>query len=201
MNLNSKLYFHFGTMEAGKSALLLMEAHSFETRGIGIICIKPSIDDREGEDVIKSRMGIERKCLSIYPNYNIYEIIKKCIENSKEADNPLQWILADECQFFTTRQIDQLRMVVDELNINVKCYGLRTDFKTHLFEGSKRLFEVADDIEEMKISCDCGKKAIFNVRYNENGQLVTNGEQILIGGKDIYRPMCSKCYMKELMKE
>lgn len=198
MNINGKLYFKYGPMESGKSVFLLMNAHSFETRNIGILCMKPSVDDREGIDTIKSRMGIERECLAVYPSYDIYKIIESCITKTDPNDTPLQWILVDECQFLTSKQVEQLRRIVDDFNINVKCYGLRTDFKTKLFEGSKRLFELADDIEEMKISCNCGRKAIFNVRFNENGQVVTNGEQILIGGEDKYRPMCSKCYMKAI---
>lgn len=96
--------------------------------------------------------------------------------------------------------MEQFRAIVDDFDINVMCYGLRTDFQTHLFEGSKRLFELADDIDELKISCSCGRKAIFNARFNENGELVVNGEQILIGGEDKYKPMCSKCYREELNK-
>ena len=121
---------------------------------------------------------------------------------SEEGDDDikLQWILVDESQFLTSEHVEQLRAIVDDLDISVICYGLRTDFQTHLFEGSKRLFELADSIEEMKISCSCGKKAIFNARFNENGELVTSGEQILIGGEDIYKPMCSRCYRKELEK-
>lgn len=198
MNINSKLYYKYGTMESGKSALLLMDAHSFETRGIGVLCMKPSIDDRDGLDMIKSRMGIERECFTVYPSYNLFDIVFKCIEENENNNLPLRWILVDECQFLTSKQVEQLRKIVDEFNINVKCYGLRTDFKTNLFEGSKRLFELADNIEEMKISCNCGRKAIFNVRFNENNQIVTNGEQILIGGEDKYKPMCSKCYYEYL---
>lgn len=200
MNISSKLYYKYGTMESGKSAVLLMDAHSFETRGIGVLCMKPSIDDRDGIDIIKSRMGIERECLTVYPNYNLFDIVNKCVKENKNDNFPLQWILIDECQFLTSKQVEQLRRIVDTLNINVKCYGLRTDFKTNLFDGSKRLFELADDIEEMKISCNCGRKAIFNVRFNGNNQVVTSGEQILIGGEDKYKPLCSKCYVEYLEK-
>lgn len=194
----AKFYFKYGPMESAKSALLLIEAYNFEKRNIGFLCIKPSIDDRENVETISSRIGIERECLTIYPDYNIYRIVHNIItenENSK-----IQWILVDESQFLRPVQVEQLRAIVDDFNINVLCYGLRTDFQTHLFEGSKRLFELADDIDEMKISCSCGRKAIFNARFNENGELVVNGEQILIGGEDIYKPMCSKCYREEINK-
>lgn len=162
--------------------------------------MKPAIDNRDGTDIIKSRVGLQRECLTIYSDYNLYKIIKNIIEKDKVVDNKLQWILVDESQFLTSKHVEELRAVVDDFDINVMCYGLRTDFQTHLFEGSKRLFELADNIEEMKISCECGRKAIINARFNENGEIVLNGEQILIGGEDIYKPLCSKCYSKEVKK-
>lgn len=195
----SKFYFKFSPMEAGKSAMLLIEAYNFEKRNINILCMKPSVDNRESIDKISSRIGIEKECFVIYPNYDIYAIVKKII-SLNENNNKLQWILVDESQFLTSEQVEQFRAIVDDFDINVMCYGLRTDFQTHLFEGSKRLFELADDIDELKISCSCGRKAIFNARFNENGELVVNGEQILIGGEDKYKPMCSKCYREELNK-
>ena len=195
----SKFYFKFSPMEAGKSAMLLIEAYNFEKRNINILCMKPSIDNRESIDKISSRIGIEKECFVIYPTYDIYAIVKKII-SLNENNNKLQWILVDESQFLTSEQVEQFRAIVDDFDINVMCYGLRTDFQTHLFEGSKRLFELADDIDELKISCSCGRKAIFNARFNENGELVANGEQILIGGEDKYKPMCSKCYREELNK-
>lgn len=197
----AKLYFNHAPMESGKSALLLIEACNFEKRDIGFLCMKPSIDDRENTEKICSRIGIEKDCFSIHPNYDIYKIIKEIVSQKKTDNQQLQWILVDESQFLTSEQVEQLRAIVDDFGINVLCYGLRTDFQTHLFEGSKRLFELADDIDEMKISCSCGRKAIFNARFNENGELVTSGEQILIGGEDKYKPMCSKCYRKEISKQ
>ena len=195
----SQFYFKVSPMEAGKSAMLLIEAYNFEKRNINILCMKPSTDNRESIDKISSRIGIEKECFVIYPNYDIYAIVKKII-SLNENNNKLQWILVDESQFLTSEQVEQFRAIVDDFDINVMCYGLRTDFQTHLFEGSKRLFELADDIDELKISCSCGRKAIFNARFNENGELVANGEQILIGGEDKYKPMCSKCYREELNK-
>lgn len=193
----SKLYYKYGPMESAKSALLLMEAYSFESRGIDVICMKPSIDDRDGAiNKIKSRVGLEKECIIIYPDYDIFEIIKNILNSGRR----IQWVLVDESQFLTAYQIEELRAVVDTFDINVMCYGLRTDFQTKLFEGSKRLFELADDIEEMKISCACGRKAIVNARFNQNGDIVINGEQILIGGEDIYKPLCSKCYKEEIKK-
>lgn len=196
-----KLYFKYGPMESAKSALLLIEAYNFEKRGIGFLCMKPCIDNRENTEAICSRIGIERECFSIYPDYDIYKIVKEMIQNKKENQQELHWILVDESQFLSFEHVEQLRAIVDDFDINVLCYGLRTDFQTRLFEGSKRLFELADDVDEMKISCSCGRKAIFNARFNENGELVTCGEQILIGGEDKYKPMCSKCYREEIEKQ
>jgi thymidine kinase len=190
--MNSKLFFRYATMNSAKSAELLMKAYNFEERGLKILCIKPSIDDREGKNVIKSRVGIERECKMVKPTDNIYDGVKKLLENGGKID----WILADESQFFKKEQIDQLGDIVDELEINVICYGLRADFRTELFEGSKRLFEIADSIEEMKSSCSCGRKSIINARIDENGNVVTNGEQIEIGGNDRYVSLCRKCYKK-----
>lgn len=191
----SKLYFIQSPMNGSKSALLLMKAHSFEERGIPFICMKPSIDNREGVDFIYSRIGIKRECITIDPDDNIFNIVNDIIALiDKTNAKLLQWILVDECQFFTAKQIEQLTKIVDDLGINVMCYGLRTDFNTHLFEGSKRLLELADDIDEIKISCSCGRKAIVNARVNDDGYVITDGEQILIGGNDRYIPLCRKCY-------
>jgi len=195
--MNAKLYVKYGVMSSGKSTFLLMDANNFDTRNIGVLCFKPSIDDRDGVGVIKSRIGISRDCVMVQTKDNMYDIVKKYIsENEKKPT----WILVDECQFLTKEQVAQLRDVVDDFNINVKCYGLRTDFQTHLFEGMQKLFEMADNIDEMKISCDCGRKAIFNARFNEKGEIVTSGEQILIGGDDLYKPICSKCYKEAIKK-
>lgn len=191
----SKLYFIQSPMNGSKSALLLMKAHSFEERGIPFVCMKPSIDNRDGVDFIYSRIGIKRECITIDPDDNIFNIVNDIITLIDKTNAKLpQWILADECQFFTAKQIEQLSKIVDDLGINVICYGLRTDFNTHLFEGSKRLLELADDIDEIKISCSCGRKAIINARVNDDGYVITNGEQILIGGNDRYIPLCRKCY-------
>lgn len=196
----AKLYFIQSPMNASKSALLLMKAHSFEERGIPFICMKPFVDNRDGVDMIVSRVGIKRECIAIEEDDNVFDIIKECVVKSDmQMINPPEWILVDESQFLTKKQIDELSDVVDYLDINVMCYGLRTDFSTKLFEGSKRLMELSDDIEEIKISCSCGRKAIINARVDRYGEIITDGEQILIGGNDEYIPLCRKCY-KEAVK-
>ena len=192
----AKLYYVYGPMNVSKSASLLMKAHSFENNNIPFICIKSSIDDRD-KGIIKSRVGIERECLSIGVKDDIYRIIK--VYNN--PNEPLKWIMVDESQFLTSEQVDQLAKIVDELNINVMCYGLRTDFKTKLFDGSRRLFELADNIEEMKVSCKCGRKAIINARVDDNGNIVNEGEQIMTGGNERYVTMCRKCYSELINKK
>lgn len=192
----AKLYFIYGCMGCSKSAQLLMKSHSFDERNIPHICIKPTVDTRDGKDVIKSRIGIQKECLTIDTDDDIYNLITQYrAKTVLECLDTPKWLLVDEAQFLTKEQVDDLTQIVDEYDINVMCYGLRTDFSTNLFEGSKRLMEVADNIEEMKISCSCGNKAIVNARFDDNN-LILDGEQILIGGDDIYLPLCRKCYNK-----
>ena len=197
-----KLYFRYSTMNSGKSGMLLMQAFQFEERNVPFLCLKSSIDTRDGDDVIASRVGIKRPCISILPEDNLYKLIEEYIASAslEGIDKPL-WILVDESQFLTTKQVDDLAKIVDKLEINVMCYGLRTDFTTHLFDGSKRLMEIADDISEVKSSCSCGRKAMINARFDTNGNLITDGEQIVIGGNDMYVTLCRKCYYSLLKKQ
>lgn len=197
-----KLYFKYSTMNAGKSGMLLMQAFQFEERGVPFLCLKSSIDTRDGDDVIASRIGISRPCISVLPDDNLFKLIENYIASAslESIDKPL-WILVDECQFLTASQVDDLAKIVDNLDINVLCYGLRTDFTTHLFEGSRRLMEIADDISEVKSSCSCGRKAMINARFDANGNLITDGEQIVIGGNDMYVTLCRKCYYALLKRQ
>jgi thymidine kinase len=170
-------------MGAGKSAELLMRAHSFLENGIPILCIKPSLDTRNGDSVIWSRIGIQMECLSFDQDDDIFGVIHEyCLNMEAMEQQPPKWILCDESQFLTSEQVDELARIVDELNINVMCYGLRSDFRSKLFEGSKRLFELADDIDEMKVTCSCGRKAIMNARLDMDGNVVTDGEVVGIEG-------------------
>ena len=156
--------------------------------------IKPSIDDRDGANVIRSRIGLEAIADVMTPDADILALFEK---DHKDCDV----IITDECQFFTPEQVDQLRKIVDVYDIPVMCFGLRTDFLTHLFPGSRRLFEVADSITEIKTICSCGSKATVNARIDEAGNVVTTGSQILIGGNDSYIAMCHKCWKKAASKE
>lgn len=195
----SKLFFIYSVMNAGKSAHLLMKAHSFLENNIPILCMKPAVDDRDGKDFIKSRIGLSLPCLSIENIDNIFKIVNEyCVNMEVIGNQKPKWILCDESQFFTESHINQLSLIVDDLDINVLCYGLRNDFTGRLFDGSKRLFELADNIEEIKLSCECGNKSIINARVNEYGNIILDGEQIMVGGNEMYKPMCRKCYFDKL---
>lgn len=191
MNGPGKLYFRYGTMGSAKTALLLTQAYNFEERGMQYMCFKPIIDDREKDNVIRSRIGIERKCEWIYPDTDIYELVKNLYEETLVLKD---WILIDEAQFLTATQVDQLSRIVDDYGTNVVCYGLRTDFQSHVFEGSRRLFELADTIDEVKSTCSCGRKTIINARIDGQGNIVTDGAQVEIGGDDKYVALCRSCW-------
>ena len=194
--MNAKLRFSYGTMGSGKSLELLTTAYNFEQRNIPFVIRKSSIDTRDGGE-IKSRIGegVSRECILVDQETNIYEFFQKNIK-SKKPD----WIFVDEAQFLTEEQVDQISDIVDFDGINVWCFGLRTDFKTHLFSGSKRLFEIADKILELKSSCECGGKNVVNARLTKDGKLAIGGAQTQVGGDDLYKAICRKCY-KEKMRE
>jgi thymidine kinase len=192
----AKLRFKYGCMNSSKTLNLLTTAYNFEEKNIPFLVLKPSIDTRDGENTVKSRAGIERECVSVTPEMDIYDAINKYNVILETAFSKLEWVLIDEAQFLTNEQINQLSDVVDFLNIEVMCYGLRTDFKSEMFPASKRLFELADEIEEVKSRCSCGKKTIINARINEDGDIITTGEQVMIGGEEKYIALCRKCWKK-----
>ena len=178
-------------MGSAKTALLLTNAYNFEERGIAYLCYKPATDTREERNVIRSRIGIERDCRLIYPDTDIYEEISSMNDSGGKLPD---WILVDEAQFLTANQVDQFARIVDDFGCNIICYGLRTDFKTNLFEGSRRLFELADSIDEVKSTCSCGGKTIVNARIDSKGEIITEGEQVEIGGNDRYTSVCRRCW-------
>lgn len=198
MNRKGKLYFRYGTMGSAKTALLLTQAYNFEERGMNYVCLKPVIDTREKSNVIRSRIGIERECQWIYSDTDLYRLAKELCEKSMAV---IDWFLVDESQFLTASQVDQLARVVDDFGSNVICYGLRTDFRTRLFEGSRRLFEVADTIDEIKSTCSCGRKTIVNARIDSNGDFVQEGAQVEIGGDDRYIAVCRKCWLNNKIEQ
>ena len=184
----AKLYFKYGSMNSGKTTMLLQTAYNYEEQGMKVIVAKPSIDIK-GNDKVVARIGIERKVdIILNDDDNIYNIIK-------DKFNDIDCLIIDEAQFITFRQADQLLQVASLLDIAVICYGLRSDFMMNGFIGSNRLLIVADKIEEIKTICKCGKKATINVR-KMNGEYVFQGNQIAIDGlNDIsYESMCPKCY-------
>ena len=187
----AKLYFKYGAMGSSKTAQALITKFNYEERGMKVWLIKPALDDRDGAVMLKSRIGLRAECKPINPSDDIYEMFKK---DEYRADV----IITDECQFFTPENIDQLRRIVDEMNVPVLCFGLRTDFLTKLFPGSMRLFELADSISEIKTICSCGKKASVNARIDGNGRVVTEGSQVMLGGNDSYIAMCHRCYKRSI---
>ena len=189
----AKLYFKYGAMGSSKTANALITKFNYEERGMRVWLIKPAIDTRDGADTVRSRIGLSADADALARDSDIYEIFR-----TRRDDHV---IIADECQFFTAEQIDQLRRSVDECDVPVLCFGLRTDFLTHLFEGSRRLFEVADSISEIKTICSCGKKAIVNARIAGEGKIVTEGGQILLGGNDSYVAMCHSCWKNEIKRQ
>lgn len=187
MDTMSKLYFKYGTMGSSKTAQALMTRFNYLERGRTVWLIKPQIDNRDGETCLRSRIGLEADAQVIAPSDNVYTLFQ-----SIETDV----IIVDECQFLTSAQIDQLRNIVDDFDVPVLCFGLRTDFLTHVFPGSLRLLEVADSLTEIKTICSCGAKAIVNARLNEQGDVVTEGEQVLLGGNDRYVALCHRCWKR-----
>ena len=188
----AKLYFKFGAMGSSKSAQALITKFNYEELGMTVWLIKPSIDTRDGADIIKSRIGLEAKAQIITPEQDVVE------EYHKAGKHDV--IIADEAQFLTPEQIDGLRTLVDDEDLPVLCFGLRTDFQTHFFPGAKRLMELADSMTEIKTVCSCGRKATVNARIDGNGNIVTEGSQVLLGGNDSYIAMCHKCWTDKIRR-
>lgn len=194
----AKLYYRFGTMGSSKTANALMTKFNYEEKGYKVILLKPSIDNREGKTIVKSRIGLESEAIIINPDDKIfdtlinYEDFYKSITNENN-ENHKYCVIIDECQFLTKDQIEQLKSITTYWNTPVFCFGLRSDFKSHLFEGSKRLFEIADSITEIKSICNCGNKAIINGRIKDN-KIIYKGEQIDIGGNEKYIGLCYGCW-------
>ncbi len=190
----SKLYFKYGVMGSSKTAEALMCRFNYIQKGFNVLLLKPDIDNRfENKDEtpkVISRIGISAECIKFGKDTDLNILHTK--ENLKSK---VDIIIVDECQFMTTKQVEQLRQIA--YNTNVLCYGLLTNFKTELFEGSKRLVELADSLQEIKSVCSCGRKASVNARFID-GKLATDGAEILIGAEESYQSMCYWCYRKKL---
>ena len=189
----AKLYFKYGAMGSSKTAQALITRFNYMELGMSVWLIKPSVDTRDGADVIKSRIGLEARAQVITPEQDIIA------EYQKQPGHDV--IIADEAQFFTPAQIDQLRQLVDEEDIPVLCFGLRTDFLTHFFPGAQRLMELADSLTEIKTVCACGRKATVNARIDETGRIITQGDQVFLGGNDSYVAMCHKCWKQRIREQ
>lgn len=186
----AKLYFKYGAMGSSKSAQALITKFNYEELGMSVWLIKPSTDTRDGAETIKSRIGLSCETQVITPGQSIAAAYR--------AAGKHDVIIADEAQFFTPEQIDELRELVDEDDLPVLCFGLRTDFLTHFFPGAQRLMELADSITEIKTVCACGRKATVNARIDEAGHIITQGSQVFLGGNDSYIAMCHKCWKEKI---
>ena len=183
----ASLFYYYSSMNAGKSTTLLQASHNYRERGMNTFLLTPELDDRSGSKKIVSRTGIEAKATSFSSDKDLHCLTQKELENS-----PLHCVLVDEAQFLSREQVLQLCKIVDELNIPVLAYGIRTDFQGDLFEGSKCLLAWADNLDEIKTICHCGRKATMVVRLDSEGNAITEGEQIEIGGNERYLPLCRK---------
>ena len=183
----AKLYFKYGAMGSSKTAQALITKYNYEENDLQVWLMKPSADTRDGIHILRSRIGLEAQVQIISPEMNVYNLFEETKKGSCDVD---------ECQFMTPEQIDQLRYIVNDFGVPVMCFGLRTDFQTKLFPGSRRLMEVADTIQEIKTICDCGAKGTVNARIDPDGYIVTEGAQVFLGGNDAYIAMCHKCYIR-----
>ena len=191
----AKFYFFYGAMNSGKTTRILQCAYNYQEQGMNAIIMKPQVDTK-GNEYIVSRIGAKRKVDLLIPtNANIYDII---VEQYTNVD----LFIVDEAQFLSERQVNQLMDVVIDLNIPVMCYGLRTDFKGNGFPGARRLLEVAHELTEIKTICECGKKAMFNVRLID-GKVQTEGESVAIDGegKVTYTVACARCFRLKTHKK
>ena len=188
----AKLYFYYSTMNAGKSTALLQASHNYGERGMRTLVYTAQLDDRAGGKVA-SRIGISAVARHFGPGRDLHAEIA-----AEQATAPLACVLVDEAQFLTAEHVRQLARVVDELNVPVLCYGLRTDFLGRLFEGSAQLLAWADNLVELKTVCHCGRKATMVVRVRPDGRVESSGEQVEIGGNDRYVPLCRRHFVAAL---
>ncbi|MFY0665589.1 MAG: thymidine kinase [Natronospirillum sp.] len=181
----AQLYFYYSAMNAGKSTSLLQNAHNYRERGLAPVLFTAAIDERYGRGRIASRIGLAADAELFDGDTDFVAWVQ-----AQQADKTLHCILIDEAQFLSVVQVDQLAAVVDDLNVPVVCYGLRTDFMGQLFPGSSRLLAIADKLSELKAICHCGRKATMTVRLSGDGLVQQSGEQVVIGDNDVYVSLC-----------
>lgn len=190
----AKLYFKFGAMGCSKTAQALITKFNYEERNMKVLLLKPAVDTRDGAAVVRSRIGLKQDAIAVRSDEDLYALYE-----NQYSDSDV--VIVDECQFLTPEQVDELADIVMKKDVPILCFGLSTDFTTHLFPGSKRLFEIAESISEIKSVCTCGAKATVNARLDETGRIVTEGSQVLLGGNDRYVAMCRKCWLKQLSEQ
>ncbi|WP_299368990.1 thymidine kinase [uncultured Tateyamaria sp.] len=183
----AKLYFHYSTMNAGKSTVLLQAAHNYRERGMAPYLLTARFDDRAGAGRIASRIGIEAEADTFDTRDDLFARLE-----ARLAQGPVACVFVDEAQFLTEDQVWQLARAVDDLNVPVMCYGLRVDFQGKLFPGSATLLALADEMREVRTICHCGKKATMVIRQDSSGQAVTDGAQVQIGGNETYVSLCRR---------
>ncbi|RLA26921.1 MAG: thymidine kinase [Gammaproteobacteria bacterium] len=192
----AKFYFYYSSMNAGKSTALLQSSYNYRERGMQTLILAPDFDDRYGVGKVTSRIGLESHATTFRNKDDLYKLIA-----AKVGEAPLHCVLIDEAQFLSKEQVFQLGEVTDELNIPVLAYGLRTDFQGEPFPGSKYLLAWADNIKELKAICFCGGKATMVIRLDQNGNAITQGSQVEIGGNDRYVSMCRKHFKENYFRE
>lgn len=191
----AKLYFYYSSMNAGKSTALLQSSYNYRERGMHTLVLAPNLDDRYGVGKVTSRIGLESDATTFGTNADLFQIISATLK-----DKPLHCVLIDEAQFLSKEQVFQLGEVTDELNIPVLAYGIRTDFQGEPFPGSKYLLAWADNLKELKAICFCGNKATMVIRLDQDGNAITQGSQVEIGGNDRYVSMCRKHFTENFYR-
>ena len=184
----AKLHFYYSAMNAGKSTSLLQSSYNYQERGMHTLLLTPAVDNRYGTKKITSRIGLQADALSFANDADLYKLVSEVVAK----DKLVRCVLVDEAQFLTKAQVWQLAELTDDLNLPVLAYGLRTDFQGEPFEGSKYLLALADQLVELKTICHCGRKATMNLRTDDTGKVLRNGEQIVIGGNECYTAVCRK---------
>ncbi len=187
----AKLYFHYSTMNAGKSTLLLQASYNYHERGMQTYLMTANLDNRAGQGRIESRIGIGSDADTFSPGDNLFQKIENRIKSG-----PLSCVFIDESQFLSPKQVWQLARAVDDLGVPIMCYGLRVDFRGELFPGSASLLALADEMREARTICHCGKKATMVVRQDNDGNVLKDGAQVQIGGNETYVSLCRKHWRK-----
>ncbi len=192
----AKLYFYYSSMNAGKSTALLQSSYNYRERGMQTMILAPDLDDRFGVGRVTSRIGLESQATTFSSDQDLFRLV-----GNRAKEQPLHCVLIDEAQFVTKEQVFQLGQIADELDIPVLAYGLRTDFQGEPFEGSKYLLSWADNLKELKAICFCGSKATMVLRLDQQGNAITQGSQVEIGGNDRYVSMCRKHFKENYFRE